>query len=110
MSSFSPHGPTEHTQQVFGPVHDLPPKTTGEAFRQKISTNLLPNGKHAVLKKEPANDPTRLLTIVIYFKLKRKFLNTGTQKECMELFEVNEKQLSKLISSRHYQGSSEWLS
>ena len=34
----------------------------------------------------------------------------GTQKECMELFEVNKKQLSKLISGRHYQGGSEWLS
>ena len=33
----------------------------------------------------------------------------GTQKECMELFAVNKKQLSKLISGRCYQGGSKWL-
>ena len=96
--------------KFLGPLYNPPPKMTGEAFREKISANLLPNGKCAVLKREPANNPTRLLTTVIYFKLKRKFLNTGTQKECVELFAVNEKQLSKLISGRCYQGGSEWLS
>ena len=50
----------------------------------------------------------RLLTAVIYLKLKKKFLNMGTQKECVEHFAVNEKQLSKLLMGRHYQGGN-WL-
>ena len=46
---------------------------------------------------------------IIYLKLKKKFLNMGTQKECVELFAVNEKQLSKLITGRHYQGGKDQL-
>ena len=46
----------------------------------------------------------------MYLKLKKKFLNTGTQKECAEMFSVNEKQLSKLVMGQHYQGGMEWLS
>ena len=46
---------------------------------------------------------------IIYLKLKKKFLNMGTQKECVELFAVNEKQLSKLIMGRHYQGGKDQL-
>ena len=33
----------------------------------------------------------------------------GTQKECVELFAVNEKQLSKLIMGRYYQGGKDQL-
>ena len=83
---------------------------TREALREKIVLNLLLNGKRAVLKREPENNPTRLLMVVIYLKLKKKFLNTGTQKECVDLFAVNEKQLSKLVRGRHYQGGSGHLS
>ena len=91
-------------EKFLGPVHDLPPKTTGEALRKKIAVNLLPNGKRAALKREPENNLMRLLTAVLYLKLKKKFLNTGTQKECVEHFVVNEKQLSKLLMGRCYQG------
>ena len=97
-------------ERFLGPVQDPPPKMTGEALWEKIAVNLLPNGKRAVLKRKPENNLTRLLMTVIYLKLKKKFLNTGTQKECVELFSVNEKQLSKLVTVRHYQGSSDHLS
>ena len=59
------------------------------------------------MKREPENNPMRLLTAVIYLKLKKKFLNTGTQKECVEHFAVNEKQLSKLLMGRCYQGGNQ---
>ena len=97
-------------ERFLAPVWDPLLKMTREALREKIAMNLLPNGKRAVLKREPKNNLTRLLTAVIYFKLKRKFLNTGTQKECMDLFAVNEKQMSKLITGRHYKGGSSCLS
>ena len=47
---------------------------------------------------------------VVYLKLKKKFLNASTQKECMEMFSINEKQLSKLVTGHHYQGGTEHLS
>ena len=82
----------------FGPARDPPLKTTGEALHEKITANLLPNGKQVILKHEPENNPTRLLMVAVYLKLKKKFLNTRTQKECAELSSVNEKQLSKLVT------------
>ena len=89
-------------ERFLGPTQDPPPMTTREALREKIAVNLLLNGKKAVLKREPENNPTRLLMVVIYLKLKKKFLNIGTQKECVDLFLVNEKQLSKLVTGRQY--------
>ena len=91
-------------ENFLGPVHDLPLKMTGEALREKIAVNFQPNGKRVALKTELENNLRRLLTAVIYLKLKKKFLNMGTQKECVEHFVVNEKQLSKLLMGRCYQG------
>ena len=58
-------------ERFLGPVWDPPPKMTGEVLWEKIAVNLLPNGKRAVLKREPENNPTRLLTVVVYLKLKK---------------------------------------
>ena len=65
---------------------------------------MLPNGKHLTLRWELVNSPTRLLAALLYIKIKRTFLNEGTQKEMGELFLVKAKQLSKVIMGRKYLG------
>ena len=98
-------------ERFLSPVWDPPLKMTGEALREEIAVNLLLNRKRAVLKSEPKNNLTRLFLIEkVHFKLKRKSLNIGTQKESMDPFVVNEKQMSKLITGRCYKGGSSCLS
>ena len=84
-------------EKYLSPVCDPVPKSSGQKHLEKIKFKLLPNRKKAILKLEAMNNPTRLLAAVMYYKLKKKFLNTVTQKECVEMFAINEKQLSQLI-------------
>lgn len=65
---------------------------------------MLPDSEANTIKKEPQNNTTRLLAAVIYLKLKRKFLNKGTQWETEDKFLVKSKQLSKLMSRKKYLG------
>ena len=50
---------------------------------------------------------TRLLTAIVYLKLKRRFFNKGTQAEAVEKFEINVKALSKLLTRCRYMGRSD---
>ena len=83
---------------------DPKPKSSTDQRRHKILVNLLPNSDSPAIQKEPQNNPTWLLTAVLYIKLKRNFLNEVTQKETEEKFMVCSKQLSKLLSSKWYLG------
>ena len=57
-----------------------------------------------MLVRELKNSATRLLTVVVYFKLRRWFFNEGTQAEAVEKFDINAKALSKLLTRCRYMG------
>ena len=61
----------------------------------------------ALLAREPVNGPTHLLCALIWLKLSHTFPNKGTQKEAVLKFQVQEKQLSHLITGRKYYGGSD---
>ena len=79
----------------------VPPKE-GEEQLKRIRTALLPQPSAPLLVREPKNSATRLLTVVVYFKLKRQFFNKGTQAEAVEKFDINAKALSKLLTGCRY--------
>ena len=72
-----------------------------------IKQDLLLMSDKAVLAKEPVNRPTHLLCAVVWLKLSHTFLNKGTQKEAAVRFQVQEKQLSRLITGRKYWGGTD---
>ena len=55
---------------------------------------------------EPQYRPTQLLAAAIWLHLKHKFFNGSTAKEACTMFEVQAKQLSKLLSGKVYLGGS----
>ena len=83
----------------------VPPKE-GKEQPKKIQMALLLKPSAPVLLWEPKNSTTRLLTAVVYFKLKRRFFNEGTQAKVVEKFKVNTKALSKLLTGCQYMGGS----
>ena len=85
-------------------VNDPKASSMTEEKRKNIIINLLPNREAGIMEKEPRNNPTWLLTLVVYLKLKRMFLNEGTQREMEEKFLIHSKQLCKLLSGKCYLG------
>ena len=65
---------------------------------------ILTNENNTKLHKEPKNSPTRLLAAAVYYKLKRRFLNEGTQMEAVNKFNVNGKALGKVLMGKRYLG------
>lgn len=55
---------------MLNPIVDKAPPSEGKAHRERLRGALLPNEKCTVLRREPKNSTTRLLTAVIYLKLK----------------------------------------
>ena len=90
-------------EKYLSPTAD-PKPTSPEEERKKIIANLLPNSEAIQIRNEPKNNPTRLLVVVTYFKLRRLFLGEGTMRETEERFQVHSKQLSKLLSGKRYLG------
>ena len=86
------------------PVQDPPPKTTAEERLSWLEKVILP--RPASLTQEPWYGPTRLLAAAVWLCLKCKFFNGGTAKEACTTFEVQAKQLSKLLSGKVYLGGS----
>ena len=86
------------------PVQDPPPKTTAEERLSELEKVLLP--RPSSLAQEPWYGPTRLLAAAVWLHLKSKFFNGGTTKEACTTFEVQAKQLSKLLSGKVYLGGS----
>ena len=85
-------------------VQDPPPKTTAEERLSRLEKVILP--QPTSLTQEPWYGPTRLLAAVVWLCLKCKFFNGGTTKEACTTFEVQAKQLSKLLSGKVYLGGS----
>ena len=91
-------------EHYLSPVQDPPPKTTAEECLSQLKKVILP--QPASLTQEPQYRPTRLLAAVVWLRLKHKFFNGGTTKEACTMFEVQAKQLSKLLSGKVYLGGS----
>ena len=91
-------------EKFLNPAADPKLKSSTEERKQKIMMSLLPNSNTKVIQKEPRNNLTCLLMVVMYLKLKRAFLNEGTQRETEERFSVHSKHLGKLLNSRCYLG------
>ena len=77
-----------------------PPKMTAEECLSQLEKVLLP--WPSSLAWEPWYGPTWLLAAAIWLCLKHKFFNGGTAKEACTMFEVQAKQLSKLLSGKVY--------
>ena len=91
-------------EHYLSPVQDPPPKTTAEECLSQLEKVLLL--QPSSLTQEPWYRPTRLLAAVVWLHLKCKFFNGGTTKEACTMFEVQAKQLSKLLSGKVYLGGS----
>ena len=75
-----------------------------EKHETKGMEQILLNEKNTRLQKEPKNSSTRLLAAAVYYKLKRRFLNKGTQTEAVSKFNVNGKALGKILTGKRYLG------
>ena len=85
-------------------VQDPPLKTTAEEHLSWLEKVILP--QPLSLTQEPQYRPTRLLAAAVWLCLKHKFFNGGTAKEACTTFEVQAKQLSKLLLGKVYLGGS----
>ena len=85
-------------------VQNPPPKTTAEEHLSQLEKVILP--WPASLTQEPWYGPTKLLAAVVWLHLKCKFFNGSTAKEACTTFEMQAKQLSKLLSGKVYLGGS----
>ena len=83
-------------------VQDPPLKMTAEERLSWLEKVLLP--QVASLAWEPWYGPTWLLAAAIWLHLKCKFFNGGMAKEACTMFEVQAKQLSKLLLGKVYLG------
>ena len=83
-------------------VQDPPLKMTAEERLSWLEKVLLPQA--ASLAWEPWYGPTWLLAAAIWLHLKCKFFNSGMAKEACTMFEVQAKQLSKLLLGKVYLG------
>ena len=61
-----------------------------------------PTPLSASLAQEPWYRPTQLLAVAVWLCLNCKFFNGGTAKEACTTFEVQAKQLSKLLLGKVY--------
>ena len=75
---------------------------TAEEWLSWVERVLLPQA--ASLTREPWYRPTQLLAAVIWLCLKHKFFNGSTAKEACTTFEVQTKQVSKLLLGKVYLG------
>ena len=91
-------------EHYLSPVQDPPSKTTAEERLSRLEKVILP--QPASLAQEPWYRPTRLLAAAVWLHLKCKFFNGSTTKEACTMFEVQAKQLSKLLSGKVYLGGS----
>ena len=89
------------------PMCDAEPETDVEKRKKKVAISILPNSKAAAFHHEPDNNETRLLGVVLHYRLEWKLFNKGTQAYLHEPFKVQPKQLSKLLSGKKYLGSTD---
>ena len=94
-------------ENLLNPVVVPVPLKEGEEQLKRITPALLPWSSTPMLVREPKNSATRLLTAVVYFKLKRWFFNEGTQDEAVEKFDINAQALSKMLTRCRHMGGSD---
>ena len=61
------------------PVKDKKALTSEEEKREKVRKMVLPIPDATCLKHEPRNGPTRILMVVVWLKMSRKYFNEGGQ-------------------------------
>ena len=83
-------------------AQDPPLKTTTEERLTQLEKVLLT--QVVCLAQEPWFGPTQLLAAAVWLCLKCKFFSGSTAKEACTMFEVQAKQLSKLLSGKVYLG------
>ena len=89
------------------PVEDKKVKTTKEEKRDKVRKTVLPVPNATCLKHEPRNGLTHILTAAVWLKMSQKYFNEGTVKEACELFNVQAKQLSRVLTGKKYLGGTQ---
>ena len=89
-------------EHYLSPVQDPPQKMTAEERLSQLEKVLLHQA--ASLAWEPQYGPTQLLAAAIWLHLKHKFFNGGMAKKACTTFEVQAKQLSKLLLGKVYLG------
>ena len=95
---------TDDSDQCLRELPESGPRSTPEDHHRRMP---VPAGKShppwpSSLTQEPHYRPTRLLAAVVWLHLKCKFFNGGTTKEASTTFDVQAKQLSKLLSGKVY--------
>ena len=88
-------------------VEDTRQKTSEEKLQEKLKKVLLPKHNTAAMARQPRNGSTRILAVAVWLKFNRKFFSEGTAKEACELFQVQAKQLSRVLTGRKYLGGSQ---
>ena len=63
----------------FNPIIEEKLVLEGEVYRDKLRQILLSQERNAALRRGPRNNATRLLAALVYIKLKKYYLNEGTQ-------------------------------
>ena len=89
------------------PMEDKKVKTTKEEKREKVRKTVLPVPDATCLKHKPQNGLTHILTAAVWLKMSKKYFNEGTAKEACELFNVQAKQLSWVLTGKKYLGGTQ---
>ena len=89
------------------PIKDKKAKMTEEEKREKIQNTVLPVPNATCLKHEPRNGPTRILMAAVWLKMSKKYFNEGTAKEACKRFDVQVKQLSRVLTGKKYLGGTQ---
>ena len=94
-------------EKFLNPVEDVKQKMSEEKLQEKLKKVLLPKHNMAAMIRQPKNGSTRILAAAVWLKFNRKFFSEGMAKEACELFQVQAKQLSKVLTGRKYLGGSQ---
>ena len=93
-----------HSGRFLGSDGRQATKTTEEEHLLKIEKMVLPKHNAVCLAHEPKNGPMRILTAAVWLKLWHKYFNQGIAKEACQLFNVQVKQLLRVLTGRKYLG------
>ena len=86
------------------PIEDTKLQMSVEKQMEKVQNMILPRHNMVAMEQQPKNGSTRILVAVVWLKLNCKFFNAGTAKQACELFKVQVKQLSRVLTGRKYLG------
>ena len=89
------------------PVEDKKAKMTEEEKREKVRRMVLPIPNAPCLAHKPQNGLTHILTAAIWLKMSKKYFNEGTVKEVCEHFDIQAKQLSRVLTGKKYLGGTQ---